>query len=990
MLKSRHTGEEIQLRFWKSDRLCVPVGERKPDFLSLPSGIQLADDYQGGPVDMLIGLDQMYRVVLWNHVEVSPALRLIETVFGYVLHGQAPGQQQQSTRRHVYRCQTVEQMWSLDAVGVTEEEVSASASKSSVPLWNDAENRYEMALLWKSSRRPVANLAVADVRTRRMTERLSPEQFTEYDSHLVKLMKNSVIKEAPQAEGSSSSAFFLPRRGVHRNGKLRVVYDGSAADGSGHSLNSYLESGENLLSRLPAVLLSFRCGPVACQTDIQAAFHQIVVCPEDRVYLQFLWLDRVLRFQRVPFGLTCSPYMLLQTVNTHLLRYQITEPDLCEKVRSGMYMDDICLAFHSKEEACRGMEKTRQMFEEASMSLHKTRMTDDAVDDAFVLALMWSTVRDELAVVVPELKCPVTKSQLLSAISQPFDPLGLLVPWLIRGKVLFQKTWKLMPSGLWEERLPEALQEEVRVWWPNSSRQLVWFPRPFDRDSREEVVYHVFCDASAVAFCAVVYAAQGGEARIVVGRSRLAPLSTQLSIPRLELMAALIGSRLMDFVRKTLNLTSPTVFFWTDSMDVLFWISCGKPRKIFVENRVAAILQLTRADQWRHVRGEDNPADLGTRGLSLKALRSCEMWWRGPRFMLDVGYGSVPSVTVEPSNEARQELKPDAKADRRVGACVVNQSSAQPVRQSPDSLFDVTECSTLKQAVNRYAWVLRFTNNVCRQRSEREDCLHLTPEERKHALRQLIKDAQKRHFTEELEALHDNRPIPVKSPLTKLHPQIGPDGVLEAVPRTNEQPTAILPEFSHVTTLIIDEGHRRCFHQGTRVTLAVVSAEYAVRRRMVQRVVSTCYRCRRFRGLPYRSAEGPLPSFRSEYCRPFDKVGIDYFGPLYVDRTEKVWALLITCATSRAVHLELVKSQNSADLVLSLRRFFALRGIPSLIISDNARSGALVGRLLGAACRSDQEGHANHASPVPPVLRRTVSGVVRAGVLPQPATAYCR
>ena len=63
-----------------------------------------------------------------------------------------------------------------------------------------------------------------------------------------------------------------------------------------------------------------------------------------------------------------------------------------------------------------------------------------------------------------------------------------------------------------------------------------------------------------------------------------------------------------------------------------------------------------------------------------------------------------------------------------------------------------------------------------------------------------------------------------------------------------------------------------------------MSAECAVR----QRVASTCYRVLRFKGLQYRSVEGPLPDFRSDYCRPLDKVGIDYFGPTYVDRTEKV------------------------------------------------------------------------------------------------------
>ena len=601
------------------------------------------------------------------------------------------------------------------------------------------------------------------------------------------------------------------------------------------------------------------------------------------------------------------------------------------------------MTFSSTDEAREAVKKTQLIFQEASMSLHKTRVTGVLSDDEPVLGLQWSTVRDELAVVVPELTCPETKSQLLSAISRPFDPLGVLVPWLIRGKVLFQKTWTAMPLGVWEERLPATLQEEVRAWWSSSARQLLWFPRSFSGSDHGQVVYHVFCDASTVAFCAVVYVVQGGEARILIARSRLAPLSTRLTIPRLELVAALTGARLMDFVQKSLNLSSPTVVFWTDSMDVLYWISCGRPRKLFVENRVSAILQLSRANQWRHVRSEENPADLGTRGLSLGALTNCPMWWRGPQFIVSGAENAyVSPVPVEPSSDAAKEMKmTSSRTDepRRVEACRVRQQPEPlSVSHSPITLFDVTECSTLRQAVNRRAWVLRFVYNARRPCEERELCPQLTPQERRRALRQLIGEAQEKHYPEELAALRDNKVFSVKSPLTKLRPQLGSDGVLEAVPRTNEQPVPILPEFAYITTLVIDEGHRRCFHQGTRVTLAVVSAEYAVRRRMVQRVVSTCRRCRRFRGLPYATEEGALPDFRSEYCRPFEKVGVDYFGPLYVDKTEKVWALLITCATSRAVHLELVRSQSSADLALALRRFFAVRGTPSLIVSDNAKT----------------------------------------------------
>lgn len=91
-LKSSQTGE-TELKFWKTEKLCVPMPALLPEVVSLPQGVQLADDHGEGPVDLLIGCDQLYKVVLWDQLEVSPGLRLIETIFGYVLHGQAQREQ---------------------------------------------------------------------------------------------------------------------------------------------------------------------------------------------------------------------------------------------------------------------------------------------------------------------------------------------------------------------------------------------------------------------------------------------------------------------------------------------------------------------------------------------------------------------------------------------------------------------------------------------------------------------------------------------------------------------------------------------------------------------------------------------------------------------------------------------------------------------------------------------------------------------------------
>ena len=166
--------------------------------------------------------------------------------------------------------------------------------------------------------------------------------------------------------------------------------------------------------------------------------------------------------------------------------------------------------------------------------------------------------------------------------------------------------------------------------------------------------------------------------------------------------------------------------------------------------------------------------------------------------------------------------------------------------------FDITSCSSLTQGVHRLAWVLRFICNCRVPRTDRETG-PLTSDEKTRSLRFWIRSAQLREFPDEMEAVRSDKLLPTGSRLARLHPQLSDDGVLEATPKTGERPVPILPDLAHITTLVVDDAHRRCFHQGTRVTLALLTAEYAVRRLTVRRVVDTCRRCRRYRCVPYRS-----------------------------------------------------------------------------------------------------------------------------------------
>ena len=172
---------------------------------------------------------------------------------------------------------------------------------------------------------------------------------------------------------------------------------------------------------------------------------------------------------------------------------------------------------------------------------------------------------------------PETKRSLLSIASRVFDPMGLITPFTIRAKILFQELWQ---RGLqWEDRLDEDIADQWRSWKSELSQlSCITIPRYFmgNIKSSSSIELHGFGDASPAAYGAAVYIKCVGEAghastHLVMSKSRVAPAKT-VSLPRLELLAAVFNARLLKFVAESLTLKVDRVVCWTDSMVTLQWI----------------------------------------------------------------------------------------------------------------------------------------------------------------------------------------------------------------------------------------------------------------------------------------------------------------------------------------------------------------------------------------------------------------------------------
>ena len=215
--------------------------------------------------------------------------------------------------------------------------------------------------------------------------------------------------------------------------------------------------------------------------------------------------------------------------------------------------------------------------------------------------------------------------------------MGSISPIIVQMKILLQDICKA--NYHWDAELDSELKSRwMKLMSELGKVNVIQIPRcvTFEPDTKE-LVYELesFGDSSSSAYAAVVYlvikSPISTQVQLIASKTRVAPLTNQ-TIPRLELLAALILARLTARIKTALEqcLVISRVRCWTDSKNVLYWIQ-GKDKewKQFVNHRAAEIRQLLPTDVWAHVPGMKNPADLASRRVNPLSLASNSLWWNG-------------------------------------------------------------------------------------------------------------------------------------------------------------------------------------------------------------------------------------------------------------------------------------------------------------------------------------------------------------------------
>ena len=189
-------------------------------------------------------------------------------------------------------------------------------------------------------------------------------------------------------------------------------------------------------------------------------------------------------------------------------------------------------------------------------------------------------------------------------------------------------------------------------------------------------------------------------------------------------------------------------------------------------------------------------------------------------------------------------------------------------------------------SAKRVAWILRFIRWLIQRKSKVDVKRRLTPSELNEAERRIVLHTQKTHFSEEVKLVGVGQLIPRPSPIYRLDPIVGDDGVLRVGGRLESAPVdagakhpAKLPKDNHVGMLIVRDAHEvHSRHSGSEHVLSLVRQQYWIvnGRTLVKRVLRQCVPCRRFRGKPCSQRMTDLPVDR--LCPgkpPFTSVGID-------------------------------------------------------------------------------------------------------------------
>ncbi|PIC33821.1 hypothetical protein B9Z55_013668 [Caenorhabditis nigoni] len=863
-------------------------------------------------------------------------------------------------------------------------------------------------------------IAVRRLESMCKTKLKTSEARRKYHDIIKEQVASGIIEEVtPEMEKDGPSSY-LPSSVVIREEsnytKLRIVHDASAHMRGELSLNDCLYPGPALLNKIVGILMRARLGKYLMASDLEKAFHQIRLQMQCRNYVKFLWMkdpelgpaqDNIVeyRFARIPFGVTSSPFLLAVTI---LLYLDIYPTVINDRIKRNLYVDNVLFVANSIEDLVKVYFQAKQLFGKMFMNLREFLVNSNTVMEKInekdrapsstnkLLGLMWDSKKDTLSIKIatPPVNVP-TKRELFTFLAKTYDPCGLITPLIVQLKKLLSDV--CYENIGWNERIPDHL---IPAWITTKAmfdgkkceipRQIV---SSYDFTKTEIVM---FSDASKDHYATAAYLRyqfqnKPAESRLIMSKSKVKPCRSgpEFTIPRMELISLELATNAAIMLVKELDAQPCRVTFFSDSTCVLYWVlrkGTNMPGMKWVSNRIKSILKniedlrtIHRIHvDLRHVRTDENPADIATRGEALTKLLTDPLWNDGGEMLKleDVHWPPIFNESFEDPTGFReiavklgiiQEETEDQRAERirinSIATCTEYQSIV-PYEKTDSSIVLISRMNRVCQAVQKLVQkrnarhpekkIIFKGPTMTEYQKACEDQNEVTKREivKKFIIGDHYQDAKHRLG---LDIPKKCKPIIEDGLLRRFETRFA-SADNPRFTKDMRYPIVIIAKHP-LARLLVMESHLKLNHQGIQDIVANVQRKYWIQdvTAVARRARGACFTCQKLHAKPYSYPfTRNLPQSRTALVGPFIHVGLDYLGPLKYQlagdpsKTGKVWVLLITCLVTRAVHLEIVTNNQTSGFINALRRFIGRRGTPKSILSDNATQFKLGYSIINA------------------------------------------
>lgn len=834
-----------------------------------------------------------------------------------------------------------------------------------------------------------------------------------YVSQMREEIRNGHMKPVTREPIPGRMCYYIPHHCVPKDKKPRIVYDASCKTNRGISLNDAQLLGEKLQPDLHQTTMRLRRYKFVVCGDIKKMFNQINVDEKQWDCQRIFWRENPNELLReywltvVTFGLTSSAHLSVRCVLQAAREAEKEFPEAAKIIQRDFYMDDCVTGADTVEKAINIANEIDKVLSGACFKLCKWKSNSNEVLNALnsnepeeqsmvfaedgqtsILGLKWLFTRDQYTFVVktPLILAPITKRKIVSCVSQLFDPNGYAGPVIVSGKLLIQELWKAKID--WDEAVDERLEKAwTRFWSEIKHLENFRIDRWIGTANGTQCKLIGFSDSSQSAYGAVVYVRtvypDGTiKCNLIMSKSRVAPLKT-ITIPRLELSAAELLSRVIVDVKKSMEFENAEYILWIDSSPALYWLrKAPDSLKTFIANRVASIQRNSDLQCWRYVNTKDNPADLLSRGVKPSDLINNQLWLHGPewlsrpesdwpaeQFPMKMPDGIDPELRVHTVTEIKN----------RYVDIGTKKWNAEEKKFEKVPILDYAV--DLDKAVNLIGFGIRFLNALRTKykppkvdtRSKKKKAHPPTDKEKALAMEYFIRKAQEEYFSLELAALKKGKGISEKSKLIALNPRLDSNGIMRVGGRLDKaaidyemRHPVIIPKNSRLAWLLMDHAHRKNHHGGVQVVMHYLRQKYWIPqlRDELKQFARKCVQCVRTKPLTEDQLMADLPADRVRPGKCFEVSGVDYAGPFnvkYVDRDGnqivmvKAWVVLFVCLKTRAIHMEIVDDLTSSSFIACYECFVGRRGPCYKMYSDNGTSFIGAEREIARAFKEWQE-----------------------------------